>query len=212
MEIDKRVVSVSGDTYDYLSEQAHHLEISLHKHPALLKRIREVSPFDFLVYNLSTYPSTYLKDLLVSLPFLWRDITAGQIKDLYIILSSGRKYEGVLALTSFLSKYLELDAIDLYKNTNVGDLSLKNSIITDNINEQLPYGVLYKTSIDMLVIENSGIDLKEFMKLKERFLKEGVKPIAPFIVTREKSAWDNTLLFVYKWCKGIFSSSPIGGV
>ena len=132
-----------------------------------LDEITSIDPTKFLYYNLEMVNDTYVNQLLVCLPEVWRDIT---VDDLINICKCFTNIHSYFTLIKFTYKYVEINIIEIVLHiVHKKDGDYLSQII-DYLKNQ--WNVLVKSESDLEDFENGFIDVNynEWKYIKQRFL------------------------------------------
>jgi len=138
--------------------------LSLEKGEHIINKIKGQNPYKFLSFILHTFSSFNLTYMFLYIPFIWEEVKIVDIKNLFNELSENQKYEGIVALMSFLSRYIEIDSMVIFENTDLQNTEIRNIILLNR--ESFTSSVLN--------IKKHDIEIKETFK-KHLFMLEGVK-------------------------------------
>ncbi|MGD1843393.1 MAG: hypothetical protein ACFB0B_21245 [Thermonemataceae bacterium] len=183
--MNKETVELSEEIYGIVDSEREKIKLTFHLKEGFKERLSSVDAKEFILYNFLTYSSSYVNDLFIQTPYLWERINRSNLSDIFVELTKQEKYEGLVGMLSFVSKYLKLDSIDFYKSIDLNekDESARDYIFDGGGNWS---GILHKTSVDMRVIKESNIDLSSFEVVTEKLISEGIKP-RPKLVSKKKN-------------------------
>ncbi len=146
--------------------------LSLEKGKPIFDKIKEQDAYSFLCFILSTFGSFNLGYMLVYIPFIWEDIKISDIKKILAELSDKGRYDGIVAMMSFLSRYIGIDPIQVYENTHLTNNEEIRDVIILN-REAFTSSVLTIKLIDYKIKEKFKSYLSPLEDVKARFLSEG---------------------------------------
>lgn len=169
------VSSLSGRMYELYGS---HGSVGIPFFSEFAPEICKVDPIELLVFQMRNYPHSYVLELFLSVPFVWRDFRTANWVDLMVQV--GRRPQPVRCVDEmseycdieFISKFLGLSALDVFVGiSGVSDLDKSYAVRYFEIFADLldPDGAQYLGLESGLLV---GLD--ELRQVSERLLEEGV--------------------------------------
>jgi hypothetical protein len=167
--MDDNVQKLSEEVWYYLDQERMNFTTTLHKNDELIKKIKSIDSYSFILFNFKTYASYHLEDLFVNTAFLWDNLSINDIKNLSKELFEAECFEGSFALITLFSKYLRIDLSELIFNLNICNNEFRKNILSiRNIGNYK----IHKKDIDFM--EKSAIEIEKFEQIRQKFILQGL--------------------------------------